>query len=105
MAVELLSDVACRNASSQDKEIRKLSDGGGLYLWVYKDGRKYWRLRYWISGKEKSLSLGVYPKVTLKEASYWNASSNKMINFFNILKAIATKEVYHDGEHGTMKVK
>jgi general stress protein 26 len=44
-------------------------------------------------------------KVSLKEASYWNASSNKMVNFFNILKAIATKEVYHDGEHGKIKVK
>ena len=68
MALELLSDLACRNATSQTKTIRKLSDGGGLYLWVYANGKKYWRLRYWVTGKEKSLSLGVYPVVTLASA-------------------------------------
>jgi hypothetical protein len=49
-------------------KIRKLYDGQGLYLWVYEDGRKYWRLRYKIHDKEKSLSLGVYPVVGLKQA-------------------------------------
>lgn len=64
----MLTDPKCKNATSQSKAIRKLADGGGLYLWVYADGRKYWRLRYWMSGKEKSLSLGVYPDVGLKAA-------------------------------------
>ena len=68
MSIELLTDMACRNATSEGKAIRKLSDGGGLYLWVYADGKKYWRLRYWVNGKEKSLSLGVYPLVTLARA-------------------------------------
>lgn len=68
MAINLITEAACKNATSEGKAIRKLSDGGGLYLWVYQDGRKYWRLRYWKDGKEKSLSLGVYPVVTLKEA-------------------------------------
>ncbi|MBI5862777.1 MAG: tyrosine-type recombinase/integrase [Rhodocyclales bacterium] len=58
----------CDNATSGGKSIRKLHDGAGLYLWVYEDGRKYWRLRYWMAGKEKSLSLGVYPEIGLKEA-------------------------------------
>lgn len=61
-------DAFYRNATSEGKAIRKLHDGGGLYLWVYADGTKYWRLRYWLGGKEKSLSLGVYPSVSLKEA-------------------------------------
>lgn len=64
----MLTDPECRNATSEGKRISKLPDGGGLYLWVYDDGRKYWRLRYWIAGKEKSLSLGVYPNVSLKAA-------------------------------------
>ena len=68
MAIELLTDMACRNATSEGKVIRKLSDGGGLYLWVYADGKKYWRLRYWVNKVEKSLSLGVYPVVTLAKA-------------------------------------
>jgi integrase len=70
----MLTDPKCKNATSEGKAIRKLSDGDGLYLWVYADGRKYWRLRYWQSGKEKSLSLGVYPNVSLKEArTRWKA--------------------------------
>lgn len=65
---ELLTDLACKNATAEGHKIRKLHDGQGLYLWVYEEGRKYWRLRYKIHGKEKSLSLGVYPVVGLKQA-------------------------------------
>ena len=68
MATNLLSAAECKNATSNGAGIRKLHDGDGLYLWVYLDGRKYWRLRYWQAEKEKSLSLGVYPKVTLSDA-------------------------------------
>lgn len=64
----MLTDIKCKNASSEGNAIRKLADGGGLYLWVYADGRKYWRFRYWINHREKSLSLGVYPDVGLKAA-------------------------------------
>ena len=63
-----LTDATCKNATSEGVKIRKLHDGQGLYLWVYEDGRKYWRLRYKIHDKEKSLSLGVYPVVGLKQA-------------------------------------
>ncbi len=66
--LNLLSDVECKSATTKGKAIRKLHDGGGLYLWVYADGRKYWRLRYKIAGSEKSLSLGVYPATVLKKA-------------------------------------
>jgi integrase len=45
-----------------------MHDGGGLYLWAYPDGKLYWRLRYWQNGTEKSLSLGVFPHVKLKDA-------------------------------------
>lgn len=67
-ATNLLSDTTCKNATSEGNAIRKLADGDGLYLWVYADGRKYWRLRYFWTGKEKSLSLGVYPKESLAGA-------------------------------------
>ena len=65
---ELLTDLACKNAIVEGGKIRKLHDGQGLYLWVYEDGRKYWRLRYKFHDKEKSLSLGVYPVIGLKQA-------------------------------------
>lgn len=48
--------------------IKKLHDGDGLYLWVYPDGRKYWRMRYWRDSKEVMLAFGVYPHVGLKDA-------------------------------------
>ncbi len=67
------------NATSGDKSIRKLHDGAGLYLWVYSDGRKYWRLRYWVAGKEKSLSLGVYPEIGLKEARQRRDDNRKLM--------------------------
>jgi integrase len=79
MAINLLSDVQCKNATSESRKIRKLSDGGGLYLWVSADGSKYWRLRYWLAGKEKSLSLGVYPSVTLKEARAKRDDQRKLL--------------------------
>jgi integrase len=68
MAINLLSAAECKNTGSNGMAVRKLHDGDGLYLWVYQDGRKYWRMRYWQAGKEKSLSLGVYPKVALSDA-------------------------------------
>lgn len=68
MATNLLSAAECKNATSNGAGIRKLHDGDGLYLWVYLDGRKYWRMRYWQADREKSLSLGVYPKIALSDA-------------------------------------
>ncbi|CCD98318.1 integrase arm-type DNA-binding domain-containing protein [Bradyrhizobium sp. STM 3809] len=48
--------------------LMKLSDGGGLQLWVMPDGAKRWRLAYRHNGKQKTLALGVYPAVSLREA-------------------------------------
>jgi hypothetical protein len=45
-----------------------MSDGNGLVLLIYPNGSKYWLYRYRYLGKEKSLSLGIYPHVTLAEA-------------------------------------
>lgn len=41
---------------------------GGLYLEISPKGNKYWRLKYRYSGREKRLSFGVYPLVSLKDA-------------------------------------
>lgn len=43
-------------------------DGGGLYLDVRENGSRYWRMKYRHAGKERLLSFGVYPEVTLAEA-------------------------------------
>lgn len=62
-----LSDTAAKNAKPGTKP-RRLFDGGGLYLEVAPTGGKWWRLKYRFDGKEKRLSLGVYPDVGLKDA-------------------------------------
>ena len=46
----------------------KLAAGGGLYLAVMPHGGKYWRLKYRCNGKEKTLSIGVYPAVSYPDA-------------------------------------
>lgn len=46
----------------------KLADGRGLVLFVRPTGAKWWRFRYRIDGREKMLSLGVYPDVSLSSA-------------------------------------
>ncbi|MDR0826853.1 MAG: integrase arm-type DNA-binding domain-containing protein, partial [Desulfovibrio sp.] len=46
----------------------KLFDGGGLFLLVTPAGGKLWRLKYNVDGKEKLLTLGAYPAVSLKDA-------------------------------------
>jgi len=62
-----LTDISIRAVKPRDR-LLKLSDGGGLQLWVTPDGAKRWRLAYRSNGKQKLLALGVYPVVGLREA-------------------------------------
>lgn len=62
-----LSDTRIRNAKPKDKSY-KLFDERGLYLIIDATGRRHWRLRYYFGGKEKLISLGPYPYVSLKRA-------------------------------------
>lgn len=59
-----LTDTAIRNAKPGAKPV-KLFDERGLFLIVTPSGGKWWRFRYKFNGKEKLLSLGVYPDVPL----------------------------------------
>jgi len=62
-----LTDVQARNAKPKAKPY-KLAAGRGLCLVVMPDGAKYWRYRFRYGGKERMLSMGIYPYVTLKAA-------------------------------------
>ena len=59
-----LTEVTIKNAKADAKPL-KLFDSGGLFLLVTPAGGKWWRLKYRFSGKEKLLSLGIYPDVPL----------------------------------------
>ncbi|MCP4995263.1 MAG: integrase arm-type DNA-binding domain-containing protein [Gammaproteobacteria bacterium] len=62
-----LTDSAIRNAKSSEKQ-RKMADEKGLYLLISPKGGKWWRLDYRFGGKRKTLSMGTYPDVGLKQA-------------------------------------
>ncbi|MCX5748079.1 MAG: integrase arm-type DNA-binding domain-containing protein [Proteobacteria bacterium] len=73
-----LTDLKCRTTRATART-QRLFDGGGLYLEIAPAGGKWWRLKYRIAGKEKRISLGVYPEVTLKEARGRRDEARKQI--------------------------
>ena len=67
MAQKINKDAVYRAAKCESKDYL-INDGGGLYLLVTTNGAKWWRFVYTFSGKQKKLSMGVYPSVTLESA-------------------------------------
>jgi integrase len=75
-----LTDTAIRNAKPKpDKKQLKLFDSRGLFLLVSPSGGKWWRLRYRFNGKEKQVSLGVYPDVSLQDARERRDQARKLL--------------------------
>ena len=74
-----LTDVKIKVAKPREKAYR-LFDGQGLYLEVSPSGGRWWRFKYRLAGKEKRLSLGVYPEVSLKVARERLADARKQLN-------------------------
>ena len=62
-----LSDTKVRNTKPRAKRF-KMFDSDGLFLVVTPQGGRWWRQRYRWAGKEKLLSLGTYPEVSLAQA-------------------------------------
>ena len=72
-----LKDREIKNAKPAKKNYR-LSDGGGLYLVVTPSGGKLWRWSYEFNGKEKLLSYGPYPFVSLVQARELHATARRL---------------------------
>ncbi|WP_219929582.1 tyrosine-type recombinase/integrase [Achromobacter pulmonis] len=62
-----LTDMTVRQARATDKA-RAILDGEGLSLFIPPKGRKAWHFRFTFAGREKRISLGTYPEVSLREA-------------------------------------
>ncbi len=62
-----LTTAKIQNSPPQKKTVR-LFDGRGLYLEITPTGNRWWRFKYRFAGKERRISLGVYPDVGLKKA-------------------------------------
>lgn len=62
-----LTDAKVRTVKAADRP-QKLSDGSGLHLLVTPTGSRLWRLNYRFGGKQKTLSFGAFPAVSLADA-------------------------------------
>jgi integrase len=62
-----LTDAKAR-AEKPGETVKKLSDGGGLQLWIAPGGARTWRMAYRFAGKQKMLAIGPYPAVALSAA-------------------------------------
>jgi integrase len=81
-----LTDTAIRNAKPRitpdgraTNKPYKMGDSGGLYLEISPSGGKWWRFKYRFTGKEKRLSVGVYPDVSLKDARKRRDDARKLL--------------------------
>jgi len=63
-----LTDAAIRSAKA-DQKARKLTDAGGLFLFITPNGSKLWRLGYRFDGKQKTLAFGSYPLIGLRRSA------------------------------------
>ena len=73
-----LSDTKIRAAKPRLRPY-KLFDQDGLYVLVTPAGGRWWRQRYRWGGKEKLLSLGVYPEIELATARERSAEIRKQV--------------------------
>jgi integrase len=73
-----LTNTTIRNVKSGKKPL-KLFDERGLYLEVSPSGGRWWRLKYRFEGREKRLSLGVFPDVSLKDARDRRDAARKLL--------------------------
>lgn len=63
----MLTDTFLRNAKPKGAK-EKFADGGGLYIHIAPTGGKLWRMAYRFEGKQKTLYVGAYPAVSLRDA-------------------------------------
>jgi integrase len=73
-----LTDASVRNAKAGSKP-QKISDGGGLFLFIQPSGSKLWRLAYRFAGKQRTLALGVHPAVSLADARAGRDHAKKLL--------------------------
>lgn len=72
-----LTNVTVRNLKYEGRD-KKVFDGHGLYLHVTQSG-KYWRYKYNYAKREKKLSIGVFPDVTLKMARHHHQEARALL--------------------------
>ncbi len=74
----MLSDIKVKSAKSKKKPY-KLNDGQGLFLQIAVNGGKWWRFKYRFDNKEKLISLGTYPEISLVDARERRDEARKQV--------------------------
>jgi len=74
----MLSAIEVKTVKPAEKT-RKLYDGRGLYLEISPTGGKWWRFKYMFDGKERRISLGVYPDISLADARERRDQARKQV--------------------------
>ncbi len=74
----MLTDIQIKTAKPKDQPY-KISDSGWLFLLVTPKGSKLWRMNYRFNGKQKTLSLGEYPLITLAKARELRDEAKKLL--------------------------
>ena len=74
MAKQELTDTKCKAA----KKVGLHKDGGGLYLQITAKGHRSWVYRYRIHKRLRTMGLGAYPGVTLKQARIAHSEAKKL---------------------------
>ncbi|UQB43139.1 tyrosine-type recombinase/integrase [Thiomicrospira microaerophila] len=73
-----LTDAKVKTAKPKDTAY-KLTDGGGLFLYVTKAGAKSFRYDCALNGKRATLTLGLYPETSLADARAKHESARALI--------------------------
>lgn len=88
-----LTDTRIKAAKPTDK-VYKIYDADGLYIEVPPTGSKRWRFKYRINGKEKRISLGIYPEIGLKDAREKRDEARKQVAAGRDPSVIKNKTAY-----------
>ena len=77
-SLKKLTDTYLRSLKPKAKPYKSARDDG-LYMHLTPNGSKFWRFAYSFAGKEKLLSLGPYPEITLADARERRDEARKLL--------------------------
>jgi integrase len=74
----MLSNNHIKAAAPRERPF-KITDGEGLHLLVKPNGTRWWRFKYRFEGRERLLSFGQYPYVSLQQARLKRNDARKLL--------------------------
>ena len=74
-----LTDKSIKNLKAAEKAQKVYDGGSGLYMYVSPSGGKFWYMAYRFDGKQKTISIGEYPAIGLKDARDKRDEAKKLL--------------------------